>query len=154
MNDEPSLVIIEVLPAYPFREVHLPTAENFCVYESAFVSKVLGAHANPSQPILVCGERSGTLEAETAAEKLQAAGVQTVFFLEGGFTGQIVVKVGRRSSQFNFQRVDSLATQNCWMMVMAFRGMQPSVSGTLHRQIRVARIGEIADKEREHVTKN
>ena len=111
MNDEPSLMIIEVLPADPFREAHLPTAKNFCVYERAFVSKVLGAHANPSQPILVCGERSGTLEAETAAEKLQAAGVQTVFFLEGGFTGQIVVKVGRRSSQFNFQRVDSLATQ-------------------------------------------
>ena len=111
MNDEPSLMIIEVLPADPFREAHLPTAENFCVYESAFVSKVLGAHANPSQPIVVYGERSGTLEAETAAEKLQAAGVQTVFFLEGGFTGQIVVKVGRRSSQFNFQRVDSLATQ-------------------------------------------
>jgi hypothetical protein len=28
MNDEPSLVIIDVLPADPFREAHLPTAEN------------------------------------------------------------------------------------------------------------------------------
>ena len=81
MNDEPSLMIIDVLPADPFREAHLPTAKNFCVYESAFVSKVLGAHANPSQPILVCGERSGTLEAETAAEKLQAARGSDSFFL-------------------------------------------------------------------------
>jgi hypothetical protein len=40
------------------------------------------------------------------------------------------------------------------MMAMAFRGLHPSVSGTLNRQIRVARIGEITDKEREHVTKN
>jgi rhodanese-related sulfurtransferase len=44
MNDEPSLVIIDVLPADPFREAHLPTAENICVYESAFVYKVLEAH--------------------------------------------------------------------------------------------------------------
>ena len=81
MNDEPSLMIIDVLPADPFREAHLPTAENFCVYESAFVSKVLGAHANPSQPIVVYGERSGTLEAEIAAEKLQAARGSDSFFL-------------------------------------------------------------------------
>jgi rhodanese-related sulfurtransferase len=111
MNDEPSLVIIDVLPADPFREVHLPTAENFCVYESAFVSKVLGAHANPSQPIVVYGERSGTLEAEIAAEKLQAARGSDSFFLGRRFHRTNCGKSGRRSSQFNFQRVDSLATQ-------------------------------------------
>ena len=129
MNDEPSLVIIEVLPAYPFREVHLPTAENFCVYESAFVSKVLGAHANPSQPIVVYGERSGTLEAEIAAEKLQAARGSDSFFLGRRFHRTNCGKSWSpvfSISKFNFQRVDSLATQTCMMMAMAFRGMHPS----------------------------
>jgi hypothetical protein len=34
------------------------------------------------------------------------------------------------------------------------RGLHPTVSDTVNRQIRVARMGEIADQERENVTKN
>jgi polyisoprenoid-binding protein YceI len=84
--DDPSLVIIDVLPADAFREAHLPTAENYCVYETGFISKVTAAHPDLRQSIVVYGAGSGTLEAEIAVEKLQKAGFQSVRWLEGGLS--------------------------------------------------------------------
>jgi polyisoprenoid-binding protein YceI len=86
VNDDPSLAIIDVLPADAFREAHLPAAENFCVYETGFISKVAAAHPDLRQPIVVYGAGSGTLEAEIAVQKLQKAGFQSVRSLEGGLS--------------------------------------------------------------------
>jgi polyisoprenoid-binding protein YceI/rhodanese-related sulfurtransferase len=82
-----SLVIIDVLPADAFHEAHLAGAENFCVYETGFVSKVALAHPDLLQPIVLYGEGTETLEAEVAAEKLQRAGFKSVRLLEGGLNG-------------------------------------------------------------------
>jgi rhodanese-related sulfurtransferase/polyisoprenoid-binding protein YceI len=87
VGNDPSLVIIDVLPADAFREAHLPAAENFCVYETGFISKVAAAHPDLRRPIIVYGAGGGTLEAEVAAEKLQKAGYQSVRSLEGGLSG-------------------------------------------------------------------
>jgi rhodanese-related sulfurtransferase len=86
LRNDPSLVIIDVLPADAFREAHLPGAENICVYETGFVSKVTAAHPDSRRPIVVYGAGSDTIEAETAAEKLQQAGFQSVRWLEGGLS--------------------------------------------------------------------
>jgi rhodanese-related sulfurtransferase/polyisoprenoid-binding protein YceI len=86
MRDDPSQVIIDVLPADAFREAHLPAAENFCVYETGFISKVTAAHPDLRRPIVVYGAGSETLEAEIAAKKLQKAGFQSVRSLEGGLS--------------------------------------------------------------------
>jgi rhodanese-related sulfurtransferase len=86
VRDDPSLVMIDVLPPEAFREAHLPAAENFCVYETGFVSKFAAAHPDLHRPIVVYGAGSGTLEAEVAVEKLQKAGFQSVRLLEGGLS--------------------------------------------------------------------
>ena len=86
VNDQPSLAIIDVLPVDAFREAHLPAAENFCVYETGFVSKVVTAHPDLRQPIVVYGADSKTLEAQVAVEKLQKAGFHLPHLLEGGLS--------------------------------------------------------------------
>jgi rhodanese-related sulfurtransferase/polyisoprenoid-binding protein YceI len=86
LRNDPSLVIVDVLPADAFREAHLPGAENFCVYETGFISKVAAAHPDLPRPIVVYGAGGGTLEAEVAVEKLKKAGFQSVRLLEGGLS--------------------------------------------------------------------
>jgi polyisoprenoid-binding protein YceI/rhodanese-related sulfurtransferase len=85
-NNDPSLVTIDVLPAEAFHETHLPASENFCVYETGFVSKVVAAHPDLRQPMVVYGAGRETMEAEVAAQKLNEAGFQSLRVLEGGLS--------------------------------------------------------------------
>ncbi len=87
MAANPDEVLIDVLSPDSFEREHIPGAVNFCVYETAFTDKVKDAYPHPATPLRVCGYSSATKEAETAAERLGAAGYTSVKVQEGGLQG-------------------------------------------------------------------
>ena len=81
--------LIHVLPEEDFGEAHIPGARCFCVYESAFVAKMMAAFPDPNTALIVYGASDDTIEAETAIAKLKAAGFAHVERLAGGMQGWI-----------------------------------------------------------------
>ena len=84
LSDRPPEVI-DVLTAEAFRETHIRGAENFCVYETAFVPNIVKRFPDQKTLIVVYGASRVTREAEVAAEKLLNAGYGFVLALDGGF---------------------------------------------------------------------
>ena len=77
-------IVIDVLTAEAHAEEHLEGSENFCVYESAFVSKMTERFPDKKTPIVVYGAGAATREADVAVEKLLSAGFSRVQALAGG----------------------------------------------------------------------
>ena len=77
-------VLLHLLPETDFEEAHLPGAQNFCVYESAFVSKIAEAFPDKRRPLVVYGHSDATQEAGAALAKLRMAGYTNVAALKGG----------------------------------------------------------------------
>ncbi|HEX4200102.1 MAG TPA: YceI family protein [Chthoniobacterales bacterium] len=86
MADLPS-PLIDILSTESFAEEHLPGAVNICVYEVAFIDKIRAAFPNPNTPLTIYGLNDATHEAESAVEKLAAAGYRQVQVLPGGLEG-------------------------------------------------------------------
>lgn len=78
------ILLIDTLPADHFRKVHLPRAQNACVYEMTFLDQVHAICGDSGTAIVVYGAGSNSLDSRTAAEKLTMAGYSDVAVLEGG----------------------------------------------------------------------
>lgn len=76
--------LLHVLPPEVFAAARIPGSRNACVYETAFLDKVGELGLEPAAPIVVYGAGEGSLDAATAAEKLQTAGFTHVQTLSGG----------------------------------------------------------------------
>lgn len=76
--------LLHVLPAEVFIASRIPGSVNACIYETAFLDHVKALGLDPSAPLVVYGAGEGSLDAVTAAEKLQAAGFAHVQPFEGG----------------------------------------------------------------------
>lgn len=82
-----NVLLLDTLPADHFRKVHLPNAQNACVYEITFLDQVHSISSESSTPIIVYGAGSNSLDSRTAAEKLSMAGYSDITVLEGGIEG-------------------------------------------------------------------
>lgn len=80
-------VLIDVLPEDSYEREHLPGAVNFCVYETAFISKMEDAFPDKGTPLAICGFCDDTEEAAVAVERLKAAGYSDVSAVAGGLRG-------------------------------------------------------------------
>lgn len=76
--------LIQVLPEEIYTATHIPGARNACVYEMSFLDQVKALGIDLAAPVVVYGAGGGSLDAVTAAEKLQAAGYSAVQRFEGG----------------------------------------------------------------------
>jgi rhodanese-related sulfurtransferase/polyisoprenoid-binding protein YceI len=81
------LVLIDSLPNDHFNVVHIPDAQNACVFEVVFQSNVAAMVPGTDDEIVVYGASGRTLDAATAAEKLARAGYGNVSILDGGLAG-------------------------------------------------------------------
>lgn len=79
-----NITLIDVLPPGHFNNVHIPGAQNACVYEMTFLDQVHAISSESSRPLIVYGAGSNSLDSRTAAEKLFMAGYSDVSALEGG----------------------------------------------------------------------
>lgn len=84
LREAQPLTLIDVLPEEVFKAQHLPGARNACVYEVTFLDQVKRIGVNPSDPLVVYGAGSGSLDSTVAAKKLDRAGFSQVFDFSGG----------------------------------------------------------------------
>ena len=84
-SENRDMVILDVLPESHFTSVHIPGANNACVFEVVFPDKVAEMIApGDARPIIVYGADGDTYDAEVAAAKLQRKGYTDVYPLSGG----------------------------------------------------------------------
>jgi polyisoprenoid-binding protein YceI len=76
--------LLHVLPPEIFAAQHIPGSLNACVYETAFTSKVQSLLPNSAAPVVVYGAGEGSLDAQSAAERLRAADYTQISVFEGG----------------------------------------------------------------------
>ena len=76
--------LIHVLPGESFEREHIPGSLQACVYEMSFLETVRALVPDPATPIVVYGAGGGSLDSQTAAEKLRLAGYRQVSDFRGG----------------------------------------------------------------------
>lgn len=76
--------LIHVLPEEHFNSERLPGAQNVCVYETAFLSKVAESVPDKAAPVIVYGAGGESLDSTVAVEKLTQAGYSAVSHFAGG----------------------------------------------------------------------
>jgi polyisoprenoid-binding protein YceI len=76
--------LIDTLTNDHFRKVHLPNAENACVFEVVFLENISKITKDKGEEIILYGFSEKTMDAPMAADKLQRTGYEKVRVLEGG----------------------------------------------------------------------
>jgi len=84
LEEEPGIVLVDVLTRDHFEKVHIPGAKSACVYEVTFLDQVAELATGKDAPVVVYGAGAETADAAVAAEKLVRAGYRNVRALRGG----------------------------------------------------------------------
>jgi polyisoprenoid-binding protein YceI/rhodanese-related sulfurtransferase len=78
-------LVIDVLPEEEFKAAHLPGAKNACVFNVTFLDDIKKLVPDRATELVLYGSSARDLASTTAAEKLLAAGYNTVNDYRGGF---------------------------------------------------------------------
>ena len=84
LNEKKSFFLIHTLTGIHFQKVHLPNAQNACVFEVTFLDQLKSITADKNAEIVVYGASERSMDALTAAEKLKLDGYQRILILKGG----------------------------------------------------------------------
>ena len=78
---EKHFFLIHTLTNNHFQKVHLPGAQNACVFEMTFLEQMNAITDDKTALIILYGSSERSMDALTAAEKLQAEGYQQILIL-------------------------------------------------------------------------
>jgi len=78
MNTDDSMVLIDTLPPDHFQRTRLPEAQNACVFDVTFLDQVNPLVPSKKSPIVLYGADAHTMDAATAADKLERAGYERI----------------------------------------------------------------------------
>lgn len=84
IEEEKPFYLIDTLLEDHFRKIHLPGAVNACVFQVIFMEQIKGITEDKEIPIVVYGSSDRSMDAVTAAGKLDENGYKDVHVLEGG----------------------------------------------------------------------
>ncbi len=84
LDEKRAFLLVDVLPAEFYEEVHLPGAVNDCVYNVTFLDQMRELVPDKDTPIILYGSGPKNLASTTAAEKLLTAGYLQVYDYRGG----------------------------------------------------------------------
>lgn len=79
-----TIYIIDVLKFDNFTKRHIPKAMNACVFEVTFIDQVKSITNNKDSVIVLYGSSNNSMDAATAAEKLEQNGYKYIHVLKGG----------------------------------------------------------------------
>jgi polyisoprenoid-binding protein YceI len=82
--DRRDLVLLDVRLPEDFEALHLPSAENQCVYEVSFLSGIEKRNLPKAKSVCVYGAGEDSHESRTAADKLERMGFTDVLDFRGG----------------------------------------------------------------------
>lgn len=154
-QDGESFLLIDVLPKTRYQHIHLPGAENACVYEVTFLQQVAEITADREQRIILYGDSATTHDAGTAADKLQRDGYKEVMVLDGGLeawqaTGYPVEESAETAEQTAPQPADGVYQVDTEQSTIEWAGRNPATThhGTLKLQSGQVRVeaGEISGR--------
>lgn len=84
MESGENVLLIDVLPSDHFQKVHVPNAKNACVFEVTFLNQMQAISSDTSTEIVLCGSSPRSMDAITAAQKLERNGYRRLHILKGG----------------------------------------------------------------------
>jgi polyisoprenoid-binding protein YceI/rhodanese-related sulfurtransferase len=84
VEKEKHFFLIQTLTNNHFQKVHLPGAQNACVFEVTFLEQMHSITDDKNALIVLYGSSERSMDALTAAEKLRSAGYQQILILKGG----------------------------------------------------------------------
>ncbi len=84
LEEKKSFFLIHTLTGIHFQKVHLPGAQNACVFEVTFLDQMKSITADKTSEIVLYGSSERSMDALTAAEKLKFEGYQRIMILKGG----------------------------------------------------------------------
>jgi len=84
LEEKKSFFLIHTLTGIHFQKVHLPGAQNACVFEVTFLDQMKSITADKNAEIVLYGSSERSMDALTAAEKLKFDGYRRVMILKGG----------------------------------------------------------------------
>jgi len=84
MEEKKSFFLIHTLTGIHFQKVHLPGAQNACVFEVTFLDQMHSIAADKNAEIVLYGSSERSMDALTAAEKLKLDGYHRIMILKGG----------------------------------------------------------------------
>jgi len=84
LEEKKSFFLIHTLTGIHFQKVHLPGAQNACVFEVTFLDQMKLITADKTAEIVLYGSSERSMDALTAAEKLKFEGYQRIMILKGG----------------------------------------------------------------------
>jgi rhodanese-related sulfurtransferase/polyisoprenoid-binding protein YceI len=87
MKQKPDTILIDLLPPDHYAKIHLPDAQNACVYMVSFLDDIAGIVPDNGARVVVYGSSSQSLDAKVALDKLDREGYQNVSYLDGGIAG-------------------------------------------------------------------
>ena len=84
METDKQFYLIDTLTKDHYQKGHLPNAKNACVFEVSFMEQIAGITADKNAEIVLYGSSIRSMDALTAAEKLDRSGYRLVSILKGG----------------------------------------------------------------------
>lgn len=84
MEEKKAFHLIHTLPSAHFGRVRLPGAANACVYEVTFPAQVKAITEDKDAELVLYGSSPKSMDAYTAAEKLERDGYRNISVLSGG----------------------------------------------------------------------
>lgn len=84
MKENERFFLIDTLPGGHFRRIHLPNSANACVFEVTFMDQVKVITEDIDAEIVLYGNSSRSMDAITAAAKLETEGYRYITVLRGG----------------------------------------------------------------------
>lgn len=84
MAEKPNTTLIDLLPPDHFENVHIPGAQNACVFFVSFLDDLAAIVSNKNERVVVYGSSIRSQDTGMAIEKMARAGYQDIYELEGG----------------------------------------------------------------------
>jgi polyisoprenoid-binding protein YceI/rhodanese-related sulfurtransferase len=84
IEEEKTFYLIDALKFDNFARRHLPKAMNACVFEVTFIDQVKSITDDKNSEIVLYGASNRSLDAITAADKLEQNGYRYIYVLKGG----------------------------------------------------------------------
>ena len=84
IEEEKIFYLIDTLKFDNFSRRHLPNAMNACVFEMTFIDQVKSITVDTNSEIVLYGASNRSLDAITAADKLEQNGYRYIYVLKGG----------------------------------------------------------------------
>mgnify|MGYP001201337129 CR=1 FL=1 len=87
IEEDINFLLIDTLAPEYHERVHIPQAQNCCVFQVTFPNRIEEITTDKHTPMVLYGANAGTMDAQSAAEKLHRSGYENIYILAGGIEG-------------------------------------------------------------------